>query len=81
MWTREPETLRDMFGAENSARLSLVYKDVLASVTKGRGDPIPSRAVRLAIVTALLAEADQGEFDPARLKRAALSAVEASVFG
>jgi hypothetical protein len=75
VWTREHETLNDMFGSENSARLASVYKDVLASVAEGQAKRVPSHPVRLAIVTALLAAAAQGEFDPSRLKQAALSAI------
>jgi hypothetical protein len=81
VWTREPETLSEMFGPENSARLASVYRDVLASVTNGQSDRVPSHPVRLAIVTALLAAAERGEFDPSRLKQAALSAVGASLPG
>lgn len=78
MWTRDPETLNEMFGSEKSARLASVYKDVLASVTSGQSGRVPSHPVRLAIVTALLAAAERGEFDPLRLKQAALSAVVAN---
>jgi hypothetical protein len=69
-----------MFGPENTTKLAATYRDILISVTGGHLDRMPSRPVRLTIVSAMLAEADRGEFDPARLKEVALSALDASAF-
>jgi hypothetical protein len=78
--TRADHRLNDMFGPENTTKLAATYRDILISVTGGHLDRMPSRPVRLTIVSAMLAEADRGEFDPARLKEVALSALDASAF-
>lgn len=77
MLTREDESLIEMYGPENTARLASTYREILISVSGGHLGRVPSRTVRLAIVSAMLASADRGEFDPARLKQAALSALDA----
>jgi hypothetical protein len=75
MSTYSDLSLHDRFGPDATARLTAVYGEVLASVTEGRSYRIPPRPVRLTIVEALLNEAERGEFDPARLKQAVLSAI------
>jgi hypothetical protein len=75
MWIDATLTLDQAFGSATTAKLTAVYGDVLADVTRDRLYSATPRSLRLTIVTALLAEAERGETDCDRLKAAALVAL------
>jgi hypothetical protein len=56
-------------------RLFEAYQSSLATYCAREQEPFPSAAVRLAIVTSMIAEAERGEIDPIRLAAAGLLAV------
>ena len=63
------------FARTDFDRLFEAYRSSLAAYSAFQNDAFPSTEVRLAIVTSMVAEAERGESDPARLAAAGLLAV------
>jgi hypothetical protein len=70
------DVLAPMLGDEATEKLASVYGEILASLARDGYRCFPPRDVRLAISSALLAEAGRGERDPSRLMQAALSSLQ-----
>ena len=62
------------FGSDNVSKMAAAYEGALRDLMAGSLIDVVDRKVRLSIVTCLIAEARNGQFDPDILKARALSA-------
>jgi hypothetical protein len=66
--------LDEVCGHGNGAVLAAAYEAVLAALTRGHLDPMPGRAVRLALVEAMVGEGRSAGYDAPRLTAIGLRA-------
>lgn len=61
------------FGSDNVAKMAAAYETALLWLMEKQQQRVVEREERLAIVTAIVAEAKRGRFDPEHLTRTALA--------
>ena len=72
-----PQPARTVFGPPEIARLSTAYEAAVSTVSQSeRAAGLTEREVRRQLACVIIAEAQEGELNPDRLKEAALESLD-----
>jgi hypothetical protein len=73
-----PQPARTVFGPQELARLSSAYEAAVSTVSQSdeRAAGLTEREVRRQLACVIIAEAQEGELNPDRLKEAALESLD-----